>query len=117
MEKFRITADTTSHMVKDIIQVSLENSADAGVELGCELVEEIIQLKWISISLLVTIIEEIIESLAEMCIDSPKVVEATSVFLAKLVEHELLSCSVLRLLAKKNVINDDVNVENIRVAE
>lgn len=104
-------------MVKDIIQVSLENSADAGVELGCELVEEIVQLKWISLSSLVTIIEEITESLADMCIDSPKVVEATSIFLAKLVEHELLSCNVLRLLAQKNLINADNNSKNIRVAK
>lgn len=104
-------------MVKDLIQLSLENAADAGVELGCELVEEIIQLKWISVAVLVNILEDITESLAEMCIDSPKVVEATSVLLAKLVEHELLSCSVLRLLSAKAAINLDNNEENARVAK
>lgn len=88
------------------MQLSLENAHDAGVELGCELVEEIVRQKWISVTILVNILDEVVDSLAEMCIDSPKIVEATSVMLAKLVEHELFSCSVLRLLAAKNSSNN-----------
>jgi programmed cell death protein 4 len=101
LEKFRITGDTMSRMMKDLIQLSLEAQAAGGLDLGTQLVNEIVQMKWLSTTTLVNIFSEIVDSLQELSIDSPKVVESMSVFIARMAEQGVLSTAVIKLLAGK----------------
>uniref|UniRef100_A0A915CWU8 Programmed cell death protein 4 n=1 Tax=Ditylenchus dipsaci TaxID=166011 RepID=A0A915CWU8_9BILA len=75
LEKFRITADTMSRMMKDLIQLSLEGHSAGGLELGSQLVNGIVELEWIPAATLVNILEEIVDSLQDLSIDNPKIVE------------------------------------------
>ncbi|KAI1724586.1 MA3 domain-containing protein [Ditylenchus destructor] len=105
LEKFRITNDTMARMVKDLIQLSLEGHSAGGLELGSQLVKELMVLKWLSGSTLVNILEEIVDSLDDLRKDEPKIVEAMSVFLAKLTEDDdwPLSVNMLRFMAAKSL--------------
>lgn len=115
LEKFRITTDATFRMLKDLIQLSLEAADGGGIELGAQLLEEILEQEWISASLIVSAVQDIIDSLDELTIDSPKIIEAMSVFLAKIIEMKVVSYDVIKLIAaKKNQNTDSGDNENAK---
>lgn len=102
-------------MLKDLIQLSLEAADGGGIELGAQLLEEILEQEWISASLIVSAVQDIIDSLDELTIDSPKIIEAMSVFLAKIIEMKVVSYDVIKLIAaKKNQNTDSGDNENAK---
>lgn len=88
-------------MLKDLIQLSLEAADGGGIELGAQLLEEIMHQEWISGSLIVSVVQDIVDLLEDLTIDSPKIVDAMSVFLAKIIEMNIVTYDVIKLIAAK----------------
>lgn len=103
-------------MLKDLIQLSLEAADGGGIELGTNLLKTIIEQEWVSGNLIIDVVQDIIDSLDELTIDSPKIIEAMSVFLAKIIELDIVTLNVVKLIAaKKNQCNDSGNNKNAKL--
>lgn len=91
------------------MQLSLEAADGGGIELGVQLIAEMKRSDWVSSAIVVNALEEIVDSLEELAVDSPKIVEAASVFLAKLVEYKVITTGIIELLANKKQVAENNN--------
>jgi len=101
LEKFKITNDALSHMVKDLIRLTVETTTSGTLDLGSQLLEEIVREKWISSATLIDAVREVVESLGELAIDNPKVVEAMAIVMAKLIERGVITSEAIRLISSR----------------
>lgn len=101
LEKFIITNDTVHRMIKDLILVTLENPA-SNFNLSIKLLNAILTNKWAPLAVIVDTLEELASSIKELSTDMPKAAESLAIFMAKLVEHSIITTNILNFMALKN---------------
>jgi hypothetical protein len=87
-------------MVKDLILVTLENTAGS-FNFAANLIHEMIAKKWVPLTAIVEILEDIVGCAEELSKDIPKMAESLAIFMAKLVEHNILTLNIISMLAAK----------------
>lgn len=106
LEKFIITGDTVHRMVKDMILVTLENAASS-FHLAVNLLDEMVLKKWVPLHLIISVLEELVGSVEELSKDMPKVTESLAIFMAKLVQQDVITLQIISLLAVKHADQTD----------
>uniref|UniRef100_A0A914GW95 Programmed cell death protein 4 n=1 Tax=Globodera rostochiensis TaxID=31243 RepID=A0A914GW95_GLORO len=111
LEKFCITGETVFRMLKDLMLIALEQ-ANGSLELAAKLIGGMLSLKWVSLQSLIDAIEDIVGSVDDLSKDVPKLGETLAVFIAKLIEQNIVPSNVVSFLASKNLDGNE-SVKNI----
>ncbi|KAF7634474.1 hypothetical protein Mgra_00006143 [Meloidogyne graminicola] len=105
LEKFAITKDMVHRMVKDILLVTIENAV-GGYNMTANMIAEMANKKWVSFSAIAEILEDIIGSVEDISKDVPKAAESLAILMAKLVECNVCTLSIVTMLANRHSNNN-----------
>lgn len=84
--------------VKDLILVTLENPP-TNFELSAKLLNYALVKKWTTMN---SILNELATSVEELSTDTPKDAESLAIFMAKLMENNIITMNNMNLMATKN---------------
>jgi hypothetical protein len=100
LEKFSLTKDTSYKMLKSVLQLAVSGLPSA-LSMGTSLLEHIVWKEWVSTSVLLEGIDEVLGHLDKLSLDIPTIASNLSVLIAKLAEDKYVRRSQVEGLSEK----------------
>jgi hypothetical protein len=100
LEKFCLTKDTSYKMLKSVLQLAVSGLPSA-LSMGTSLLEHIVWKEWVSTSVLLEGIDEVLGHLDKLSLDIPTIASNLSVLIAKLAEDKYVRRSQVEGLSEK----------------